>query len=292
MKKFMKQWIYICAILTALWFAPICRAEVVAPLNQLPQLESLRLPSFSIFGWDKFKDEPKLNVPYSEKELQELMDAFKRPRAFNGAPNSDSRQKYDNRFLPAVALVMFRSRRLFAQSSWSTPDMEEGRRISRFFARLMNRPELEIHSSNPGPFRDGLVNIRKWYADLCNRNSTLGEMFFTIDTGPNYGFPLPRERYSSLELIESKKIPGRNEQFALFTDGKTSEPIFIGVLAPNGALKWAARFNKNSGMTINGAYLSDQFSETIDGYGFVCRVNQCRIYLDENLNLRFYFVSW
>ena len=288
MKKFSQRFIYGCALFAAIGLAPISRAEVVAPPSQSPQLESLRLPSFSIFGIEQDQiEDAKLNSQMPEAEMEKLLQAA--TEKSRGLPREIAKPDPISFVIP---IVMFRSRRLFAQSSWSTQDIAEGQRISRFFARLTAKPELEIFSSKPAVFRDGLVNLRNWYADLCNRNSTLSKMMFTFDDGPYFGFPLPRERYSSLELIKAKKIPGRNEKFALFTDGKTAEPIFIGVLAPNGALKWAARFNKNSSVTINGAYLSDQFSETIDGYGFVCRVNQCRIYLDENLNLRFYFVSW
>ena len=289
MKSFAKRLIFISAFFAAICFAPICRAEVAA-LTTTQQIESLRLPSFSIFGFDEI-DDPKLNAQMPEEELQKLLIAYR--KLGKTRASYDQTNGADASF--AIPLVMFRSRRLFTQSSWSTQDIEEGQRISRFFARLVDRPELEIHSSNNAAFRDGLVHIRNWYANLCRQNTTLAAMIFTFDDGPYYGFALPQKRFSSLRVLQTMKIPGREEKFALMTDGKTAEPFFIGVLTQGGAIRWATRFSKSSGGIIDYAELGSGSCDIIQNYGYQCYAfagEVSSIYLDENLNLRFYFVSW
>ena len=83
-------------------------------------------------------------------------------------------------------------------------------------------------------------------------------MIITFDDGPYFGFALPRERFSGLRVLQSMKIPGHDEKFALVTDGKKTEPFHIGVLAPNGAIKWARCFNNNPDGTIDSAELIGQ----------------------------------
>ena len=279
----------ILALFAALLLTSPCRANVSTSSQAL---ESLRLPSFSIFGFDEIKD-PKFDVQYPKEELQKILAELRNVEKLKAVNASSKKSLAHISFV--IPIVFYRSRRLFTQSEWSAQDIEEGQRISRFFARLTNKPELEIFSAQPGAFRDGLINLRNWYTGLCSHNPSLAEMMFTFDDGPYYGFPLPRARFSELKVLQSATLPGRTEKFALLTDGKTSNPLFLGVLAQNGAILWAQRLSREAVVPIGWAEMESDSCKKIEGSGYKCYVRAgegSNVYLDENLKLRFFFVSW
>jgi len=262
-------------------------------------LESLHLPSFAIFGFDRFKDEPKLNTPVPAEELEKILaarrmndsDVPRFEKKLRSSPNTSTSRRAS--FI--IPVVFYRSRHLFEQTSWSAQDMQEGRRLSRFFARLANRPDLEVFAKHPAAFRDGLINLRNWYASLLNHNGTLAQMVQFLDDGPYFGWPLPHSRIRELKLLQTMALPGRQERLALFTDNRKPEPMLLGVIDAKRRIQWARRLSQHPQSTIGDVEFHSPSAERVEVYGFVCHIHAgegASVYLDKNLNLRFYFVTW
>lgn len=173
--------------------------------------------------------------------------------------------------------------------------MEEGQFISNFFARLVERPELEIKATNQKSFGRGLQNLRDWFADLTQDNKTLASMIFTMDDGPFFGQQVDERRFNSWKRLQSAPIPGTRAKFVLMTDNRAPEPMIIGVMNADNSLLWARRYSNDSG-TLDNASLSKSSVETVEGYGFLAIMSSggesSRVYRDEKLGLRFYYVSW
>jgi hypothetical protein len=251
----------------------------------------LSLPPFSIFGLDSNETIISSSKPLSSKELEKLIAAVEKSRAAGGANAT--------RYYRVVPVVFHRMRGLFTKSSWTKAEVKQGQDVSAFLARLFVKPDLKIEQIDPVSFKKGLQNLRNWFVSLCRDNRTLGLMVYTDDAGPFFGEEVAAERLGALKVLESIPIPDRQARFVLMQDRGAREPIVIGVVNDDGSVRWLRRLiAAPSGRVTSASFMRRTIYE-VDGYGYVCPLmaewdaglQQSPVYLDESLNLRFYFIA-
>lgn len=268
---------------------------ISTPLAARAQTQTeLALPSLSIFGFPlpSSPENEKFDHPYSAQEFESFLAEVNRV-AQEQTITEMQRKKTRASFI--IPLAFYRSRYLFKPQVWTEANIKEGQLISNFFARLVERPELEIKATDQASFGRGLQDLRDWFANLTQDNETLGAMIFTMDDGPFFGQQVDERRFNSWKRLQSSAIPGTRAKFVLMTDNRAPEPMIIGVMNADNSLLWARRYSNDSG-NLSNANLSQASVKRVEDYGFQVNMSSggesSRVYLDEKLGLRFYYVSW
>jgi hypothetical protein len=259
-------------------------------------LDDLRLPSFSIFGLSS-SETSSLAKPITSRELAKIIAEVEKGRA----GKSEAQQVTYNYFIP---IVLYRSRSLFSKSSWTKEDIKIGQEVGNFLARLVKNSELRIAGTDQESFRKGLARLRGWFVALCQDDRTLASMIFTLDSGPFFGEEVDANRIADMKVVESVRIPDQQASFVLMTDRSQDEPrderMIIGVVGDDRSVRWLKRFSAAPKGVIRSATFVRRTIFTVEGYGYVCELmadwtggmQPSRLYLDESLNLRFYYVRW
>jgi hypothetical protein len=253
----------------------------------------LELPSLAIFGWSPSVVPKEGDKPFSAAELEQFLTEKEKHEA-------EIKRNEKEPFYWLIPMVFYKSRNLFSKESWTVEEINQGKLISNFFARLTSKPDLSIEGSDQESFRHGLVKLRDWFASLCRDNKTLASMIFTLDDGPFFGGEIDTKAYPEMKLIESVTIPGKQASFVLMTDGNQPEPMVIGVLSEDKSIRWLKRFSNKPAGRITEAELQKPAIYKIEGYGYAVALmtdgssgrERSHVYLDDDLNLRFYYVSW
>ena len=268
------------------------------PLAARAQTQAeLALPSLSIFGFPlpPSAENKKFDSPFSAQELESFLVEVDRVRP-DQTTTGTQRKKSAAYFI--VPFVFYRSRHLFKPQIWTQSDIEEGQLISHFFARLVERPELEIKATDQESFGRGLQQLRDWFVALTQNNETLSEMVITFDDGPYQGEKVDEKKFLQWKRLASATIPGSKSKFVLMTDDQKPEPMIIGVMNADNSLLWARRYSdKPAGRgNLDNATLRRQTATKVEGYGYKLVMSMSGeasvVYLDEKLKLRFYYVSW
>jgi len=259
------------------------------------QRETLDLPPFSIFKsskvWRLMNTSSSINAGEIDKLISKLKDNSENMKQIEVTTRSS---------FQLVPLLLFRARNLFSERRWTNEEIEQGRKLSEFFALLAHKPELRIEKRDQSSFREGLLRIRNWFATLCEDNQILGMMILTTDDGPFFGKEINGELVSRLIKLDSVSIPGRAADLVLMADKTQVETVIIGVVKHDGAPIWLKRFSGAPRGEIKGASLVREDIIRLEGYGYRCGLiadwtygnEYSHIYIDESLKLRFYFISW
>lgn len=269
------------------------QSDKPSPSDAETKPSSLELPSLSIFGFSPSTAPDDFDKPFSPAELDKFLAEVKKSEA-------EYKRSSKNKPYWIIPMVFFKSRHLFSKGAWTFQEMEQGRQISRFFAELTGMPSLEIKASEQGAFRQGLVRLRDWFASMCQDNTTLASMIFTLDDGPFFGADIDIKEFPRMRLVESAAIPGKQARFVLMTDGSNPEPMVIGVLNEDKSVRWLKRFSNGPKGRITEAELKKPALYKVEGYGYAVALmtdgtfgrERSHVYLDDALNLRFYYVSW
>jgi hypothetical protein len=254
---------------------------------------SLELPSLSIFGWSPATVSKDVDTPFSAIELEQFLTEVEKDEAKNKSAKHD-------RTYWIIPMIFYKSRTLFSQETWTVEEIEQGHQISDFFARLTHKPELRIDKADQQSFREGLVKLRDWFRSMCQDNKTLSSMIFTLDDGPFFGGNIDTTQYPKMKLVASAVIPGKQASFVLMTDEGKPDPMIIGVLNEDKSVRWLKRFSNAPNGRIAEAQLEKPTLYKVEGYGYVVALmtdgssgrERSHVYLDELLDLRFYYVSW
>jgi hypothetical protein len=257
------------------------------------QENSLQLPSFSIFGLPTPAETTNIEKPIHSKEFEKFIASVERAKASKGIRKAPD-------YYWIIPIIFYRARNLFAKALWTKEEIKQGQEISAFLARLFAKPDLKIEKPDPESFRNGLKTLRNWFVSLCQDNRTLGLMIYTTDDGPFFGEHVDAGRISELRLQESVQIPDQQASFVLMTDRGHPEPVIIGVVNADGSVRWLKRYSGAPKGRITSATFVKRTIFLLEGYGYVCGLmadwsygfEQSAIYLDDSLNLRFYFISW
>ena len=289
---------------------------------------ALALPSFSIFEasrmWPLLGPDEPLNV----KEIEELMaevgqvgaaaDVAEAAVASEGAEADDAEDTSDlddagdsadaeaeldtaRATYPFIPLVLYRSRHLFEKDAWSADEIELGRALAQFLATTFEHPDLEIKTSDPTAFRTGLERIRDWYAALCRDNKALARMIFTMDDGPFQGTDVDESDVSAMQKVNSVLIPGTRARLTLLRRAEQDEPMVIAALTDADALVSAVGLSGRPNGTIKTVEFADDAPvEELKGFGYKVSLiadwtygkEYMHLYLDGDLKVRFYYVSW
>lgn len=263
------------------------------PLEKSAKAGGLELPSMSIFGISPSTIPREVDKPFSQAEFEQFLAETQRSEPGN------KRSKKQSLYW-IIPLAIYKSRSLFSKESWTVEEIEQGQRMGDFFAKLADKPDLRIEKSDQESFKRGLRRLRDWFVSLCQDNKTLALMIFTLDDGPFFGVDIDTNEYSRMKLVESTPIPSKQASFILMTDGSKPEPMIIGVLEEDKSIRWLKRFSNAPNGRITRAELQNPAIYTVEGYGYVVAImtsgtsgrESSQVYLDESLNLRFYFVSW
>ena len=263
------------------------------PPDKTTRSASLELPSLSIFGWDSSTVPKEVDKPFSLAELDQFLTKTKKYESENESAKND-------RLYSIIPMVFYKSRNLFSKESWSIEEIEQGQQISKFLAKLADKPDLEIKSSDQETFRKGLVRLRDWFASMCQDNKTLASMIFTLDDGPFIGIDIDVSNFPKMKIIESAPIPGKKASFVLMADGNQPEPIVIGIVNEDKLVRWIKRYSNSPQGRITDSWLQKPAIYRVEGYGYAVALmtegssgtERSHVYLDESLNLRFYYVSW
>jgi hypothetical protein len=252
---------------------------------------SLELPPFSIFGILPDVPTAKFEEPLKAEELEKLLTQMKR------LPSTSPKAKRS--YYPIIPILIYSRQKLFLKTSWSQEEIEQGQLLGNFLSQLVDKPELKIEGADQQSFKQGLLRLKNWYASLYDDNQTLGLLIFTLDDGPFFGGPVETEKFSSMKLVDSEPIQGSDARFVLLSDENQQEPMIIGVLNKDNSIRWLKRFSNPPGR-ISKAALQKPGVHKIEKVGYIINLmtsgssgeEHSRVYLDESLNLRFYFVSW
>ena len=123
-------------------------------------------------------------------------------------------------------------------------------------------------------------------------------MMFTFDDGPYQGQKVDETKFLQWKRLSSATIPGSKSKFVLMTDNQKPEPMIIGVMNADNSLLWAKRYSdKPAGNgNLSNAELHKQTVTKVEDYGYKLVMSMggeaSVVYLDEKLELRFYYVSW
>jgi hypothetical protein len=280
-------------LLTLLLLAMPALAQTKLPTaseKRAPE-NSLELPPFSIFGIFPEAPAAKFEEPLRAEELEKLLTQIKR------LPSTSPASKRS--YYVLIPFFMYSRQKLFLKTSWTQEEIEQGRLLGNFLSQLVDKPELKIEGADQESFKQGLLRLKNWYASLYYDNQTLGLLIFTMDDGPFFGGNMETEKFSSMKLIDSESIPGSDARFVLLSDENQQEPMIIGVLNKDNSIRWLKRFRNPPGR-ISKAELQKPGVHKIEKVGYIVNLmtngssgeERSRVYLDESLNLRFYFVSW
>jgi hypothetical protein len=267
--------------------------KTALPSEKTTKATGLELPSFSIFGWSSSTAPNEVDKPFSPDELERFLAEREKYKA------EDNTAKPEELYF-IIPVVFYKSRHLFSKESWTAEEIEQGQQISDFFAKLTGKDELKIKGTGQVTFSEGLVRLRDWFASMCRDNKTLASMIFTLDDGPFLGFNLDINEYPKLRLLESEAIPGAKASFVLMADWTRPDPMIIGVLNEDKSVRWLKRFSNAPRGRIIEAELQKPAVHKLEGYGYVIALmtdgtsgrERSSVYLDESLNLRFFYVSW
>jgi len=274
--------------------ATVCgQAAQSSNLTVNPQENSLQLPSMAIFGLPSSGETTNLERPISSKELEKFIAGIEKARVSKGGTKSLN-------YYWVIPMIFYRARNLFAKASWTKEELKQGQEISGFFAKIFAKPDLKIDKTDPQSFKNGLSLLRNWFVSLCQDNKTLGLMIYTTDDGPFFGEDVAADRISGMRLLESIQIPDQQASFVLLTDRRQPEPIIIGVINDDTSVRWLKRYSGAPKGKITSATVVQRTISQVQGYGYGCRLmadwsygfEPSTIYLDDSLNLRFYFISW
>ena len=266
------------------------QGQTAPPKASQAKTSGLALPSFSVFGLPPEEKIEILDRPFSSAELEELLVAIEPARKLPASTRKRAGYFY-------IPMVFYRSRHLFVPQQWTKADIEEGRTISRFFARLARQPDLEIKANDPRGFEQGLRRLSQWFGGLCQNNEDLAAMMFTLDDGPYRGQKVDEKKFMEWKRVGSAILPGSKARFVLMTDNRAPEPMIIGVLNADNSLLWARRLSSKSvgDGHLASAQLTSRAATQLEGYGYklTMRMGESSVvYLDKDFQLRFYFVSW
>lgn len=254
--------------------------------------DGLRLPSFSIFGLEPSKDSKNMERPFDPNELENFLAEI-------GKEEVRKERRKENEYYWIIPMVFYRIRNLFSKESWTAEEIIQGQQASQFFARLVKNPDLRIEKSDQDSFKNGLLVLRNWFAALCQDNKTLAAMIFTMNDGPYFGGVIDINDSLKMKLVESTPISGKQASFVLMTDDSQPQPMIIGVLNEDKSIRWLKRFT-NPPNKITRAELQEPALYKVEGYGYAVALmtegtsgrERSHVYLDDSLNLRFYYVSW
>lgn len=258
-----------------------------------PQENSLQLPSLAIFGLPSSAETANLEKPISSKELEKFIAGIEKERVNKGSAKTQN-------YYWIIPMVFSRARNLFAKASWTKEEIKQGQEISLFFARIFAKPELKIDRADPESFKNGLRLLRNWFVSLCQDNKILGLMIYTTDDGPFFGEDVAADRIAGMRLLGSIQIPDQQANFVLLSDRSQPEPIIIGVINDDQSVRWLKRYSGAPTGRISSATVVQRSISPVQGYGYGIRLmadwssgfEPSTIYLDDSLNLRFYFISW
>lgn len=271
--------------------------------GQSAPLEPLALPSFSIFDFSPEKTPAALEQMYQAGNLAGILSGFDKVKATASASDDEAvrarAQGYKITYF-VLPIVFYASRHLFSKEDWTAEELKEGQQLSAYIAQIAQTPDLTIESTEPRSFRRGLVRLRNWFVALSHDNKTLPALMFSSDDLFYGGEDIDIVRFPELKLVESTPIQDQRASFVILTDGKKPEPMIIGVQNSDGKVRWLKRFSGQSAGEIADVMMGEDGITKLDGYGYICRLlaswtygtEGSRVYLDESLNLRFYYVSW
>jgi hypothetical protein len=271
---------------------------------QNPAVERLALPSFSIFELSPSTVPVDLERKYQAGELAGLRASLEKQRAEAIASTTDTAVKArakDNRlFYYVVPITFYASRHLFEKESWTATEVREGQRLAAFLAWIAANPKLEIESTDPAAFRAALARLRNWFATMCRDNKTLPLMLSLTDDLFLGGQDIDVARVSGLTVVNRTPIPDTGASFVVLSDGAKPEPLILGVVNADGKARWLKRYSAAPLGAIARVAAHENGIKKLDEHGYVCWLraslefgtNASRIYLDQSLNLRFYYLSW
>lgn len=291
---------FICSLIALLTISGIVSGQSNQPANPATaiQANSLELPSFSIFGLSE--NIAGIDKPITAKELEKFMAEIAKAKA------NPSRTRPANYYW-IIPMVFYRARNLFAKNSWTIAEIKQGRDISTFFARLtgkeelkIGKPEVKIEKLDQASFRQGLVTLRNWFVALCQDNRTLAAMVYTMNDGPFFGADVDAERVAEMKVVESIPLPDQEARFILLRDRGPSEPMVFGIINADNSIRWLKRLSAAPKGRINSAAFVQRTIYKLEGYGYICTLmvawngsmERGSVYLDDALNLRFYYLSW
>lgn len=266
--------------------------------------ERLALPSFAIFDLSPDTVPPDLERKYQARELAGMRSEMEKQRAEAIRSTTDATVRAtakDNRlFYYVVPITFYASRHLFAKEAWTAEEVTEGQQLAAFIAWIAGKPELLIENPERTAFRAGLVALRNWFAVLCRDNKTLPAMLLLTDDLFYGGESIDVARVSQLTRVQTISIPDTQASFVVLSDGSKPEPLILGVVNADGRARWLRRYSAAPLGAIAGATSHESGIKKLDGHGYVCWLRASwgfgteasRIYLDESLNLRFYYLSW
>jgi len=290
----------ICLLIALLTISGAVSGQANQPQNPatMNQANSLELPSFSIFGLSE--NIPGIDKPIDAKELEKFMSQVEKARS------SQSRMRTSNYYW-IVPMIFYRARNLFAKSSWTIAEIKQGRDISLFFTKLAGRedlkigkPDVKIEKLDQESFRQGLITLRNWFVALCQDNRTLGTMIYTSNDGPFFGAEVDASRVAEMKVIESLPLPDREARFILLRDRGQMEPIVFGIINADNSIRWLKRLSAAPKGRITSAAFVERTIHKLEGYGYICALmtewngglERGSVYVDDALNLRFYYLSW
>jgi hypothetical protein len=291
----------------AVLYVLIVVVGILAPTTidaQSPALDPLALPSFAIFELSAETVPYDLEQKYRARELAGMRAALEKQRAETIQSTTDETVKTrarDNRlFYFMVPITFYASRHLFAKETWTDEELREGQQLAAFIAWIAGKPELTIANTERAAFRAGLVKLRNWFVAVCRDNKTLPAMLLLTDDLFYGGQDIDIARVTQLTPVQTMAIPDTQASFVLLTDGAKPEPLIIGVINADGSARWLKRYSGAPLGAITSATAHEYGIKKLDGHGYVCWVRaswdfgteSSRIYLDESLNLRFYYLSW
>ena len=125
-------------------------------------------------------------------------------------------------------------------------------------------------------------------------------MIFTLEYGPFFGQEVDTNNLPETKVVGSVKIPGQAAKFVLMTYARETEPIMIGVINPDKTLRWVKSLTTDRQARVVEVVVQDSTAVRLEGYGYVLSLTEVLnsqkgrylLYLDESLNLRFYFLYW
>jgi hypothetical protein len=271
---------------------------------QRAALEPLALPSFAIFELSSDTVPPDVERKYKASELAGVRLALEKQRAEAIQSTTDRTVRAtarDNRlFFFVVPITFYASRHLFAKESWTSEEVREAHQLAAFIAWIAAKPGLVIEKSDQTGIRSGLVMLRNWFAGVCRDNKTLPAMLLLTDDLFYGGEAIDAARVPQLASVKTIAIPDTQASFVVLSDGSKPEPLIIGVVNADGSARWLKRYSAAPLASIANATSHENGIKKIDGHGYVCWLlassnfgtEASRIYLDESLNLRFYYLSW
>lgn len=209
----------------------------------------------------------------------------------------------DGRY-PLVPVLLAQSTELFEARSLSKEQVAKARELVTFFGRVFPEIGLDTRGRDADTLRAELDRIRAWFLARTKDYRQCAEMIFTTDDGPFFPPEMPRLP-TTARVVAEQPMPGTDAYVVIYEEPGAREPVLIGVRRGKEEVVSLVRLSGGKMGTVRAAEFvaADRSVDRIrplGPYGFKVGFfatwnyghEYTHLYVDTDLHIRYYFLSW